>query len=125
LHSSKVGGHFYEGDTRKTAIPKAWTAIEVLIVVVLFLIGTIQALTGSKGFVTVEVDDQHLRVSGTYGSPVFLKLDTIADVQLVDSFDFGPCIDGETTGNTVSGTYSCEEYGIYTVHAYTSDPYIS
>ena len=108
----------------KTAVLKRGRLVAVLIVVALFVIGTVQTLTGSKGFVTAEVDDQRLGVCGTYGSPVFLELETISDVQLADSFDFGVCIDGEETGNTVSGTYSCEEYGEYAAHTYTSGPYI-
>ena len=98
--------------------------VTVLIVAALFLIGLVQTLTGAKGVVTTEINDQYLGVCGTYGSPVFLKLDTITDVQLAESFDFGGCVDGEETGNTVSGTYSCEEYGTYTAHAYTTGPYI-
>lgn len=98
--------------------------LTILIVAALFLIGIIQTLTGAKGVVTTEINDQYLGVCGTYGSPVFLALDTISDVQLVDTFDFGTCIEGEETGNTVSGTYSCEEYDQYTAHAYTEDPYI-
>lgn len=95
-----------------------------VIVAALFLIGAIQALTGTKGFVTAEVNDQYLGVDGTYGDPVFLELASISQLQLVDPFDFGDCIEGEETHNTVSGTYSCPSYGEYTVHAYTGKPCI-
>lgn len=95
--------------------------VATIIIVALFLIGIIQALTGSRGFVTTEINDQYLGVDGTYGDPVFLELASISDVQLVDTFDFGTCIEGEETKNTVSGTYSCNEYGTYTVHAYINE----
>lgn len=95
-----------------------------IIIVILFLIGTAQVLTGSRGFVTAEINEQYLGVDGTYGDPVFLELASISDVQFVDSFDFGTCIEGEETKNTVSGTYSCEQYSEYTAHAYTNEPCI-
>ena len=96
----------------------------VIIIVLFFLIGTIQALTGSRGFVTTEINDQYLGVDGTYGDPVFLELTTISDVRLEETFDFGTCIEGEETKNTVSGTYSNDEFDSYTVHAYLKEPCI-
>ena len=109
---------------RKVSALKRGRLVTVLIVAALFVIGTVQTLTGSKGAVTTEINDEYLGVCGTYGSPVFVKLDTITDVRLAESFDFSGRVDGEETGNTVSGTYSCEEYGTYTAHAYTESPYI-
>lgn len=107
---------------QQTQIPQArGRKLATVIIAALFLIGIIQVLTGSRGFVTTEINDQHLGVDGTYGDPVFLELASISDVQLVDSFDFGTCIEGEETKNTVSGTYSCKEYGTYTVHAYIDE----
>lgn len=113
-----------EKRTEQPAPKKRGRLLSWLIVAALFLIGIVQALTGSKGYVTTEINDTHLGVSGTYGDAVFVALDTITEVQLVDSFAFGTCVEGEETGNTVSGTYSCDAYGEYTVHAYTDDPCI-
>lgn len=115
---NRVGVPLSEPQNNNTSQPKGrkWAAV---IIVALFLIGTVQALTGSKGFVTSEINDQYLGVDGTYGDPVFLELTTVSDVQLVDSFNFGTCIEGEETKNTVSGLYSNAEYESYTVHAYT------
>lgn len=96
----------------------------VIIIVIFFLIGTIQTLTGSRGFVTTEINDQYLGVDGTYGEPVFLELTAISEVLLVESFDFGACIEGEETKNTVSGIYSNGEFSSYTVHAYLKEPCI-
>lgn len=95
-----------------------------IIIVVLFLIGFLQVLTGSRGVVTTEINDLYLGVDGTYGDPVFLELAAISDVQLVEPFDFGTCIEGEETKNTVSGTYSSDEYGPFTAHAYINEPCI-
>ena len=96
----------------------------VIIIVLFFLIGTIQALTGSRGFVTTEINDQYLGVDGTYGDPTFLELTTISDVRLEENFDFGTCVEGEETKNTVSGIYSNDEFTSYTVHAYLKEPCI-
>lgn len=91
----------------------------IFVVIVLFAIGTYQTLSGSKGVVTAQVDAEHLGVCGTYGDAVFVKLTDIKDILLTDSFDFGTSIADASTGNTVSGLYSCTAYGQYTVHAYT------
>lgn len=90
----------------------------IFVVVVLFFIGTYQTLSGSKGIVTAQVDSEHLGVCGTYGDAVFIKLTDIKDILFTDSFDFGTSIADASTGNTVSGLYSCAAYGQYTVHAY-------
>ena len=91
----------------------------ILVVIVLFAVGMYQTLSGSKGVVTTQVDAEHLGVCGTYGDAVFVKLTDIQDILLTDSFDFGTSIADASTGNTVSGLYSCPAYGQYTVHAYT------
>lgn len=99
--------------------------VTILIVAILFGIGIIQVFTGDSGYVSASVDGQKLGVAGAYGDPVFVDLDSITGVTLVDSFDFGVCVEGGTAGKTVSGIYSCESFGQYTVHAYTSvDAYI-
>lgn len=95
-----------------------------LIIAALFLIGVIQVLTGSRGFVTTEINDRYLGVDGTFGSPVFWELASISEVRLVDSFAPGVCVEGEETKNTMSGTYCSEELGTYTVHAYLKGPHI-
>ena len=98
--------------------------LPTIIIAALFLIGTLQALTGSTGVITVAIDDRHLGVDGTYGDAVFVELEAISEIQYTEVFDFGTCVDGETTRNTISGTYSCDAYGEYTVHAYIDEPCI-
>lgn len=108
--------------TSKEAAPFAkGRKFATIIIVALFAIGIVQALTGSRGFVTTEINDQYLGVCGTYGDPMFLELSTITDVQLVDSFEFGTCLEGEETKNTVSGVYSCAQFEEYTAHAYLDE----
>lgn len=105
--------------TKKSVSPKKGQLLALLVMLALFAIGTYQALSGSKGFVNAEIDAEHLGVCGTYGEAFFVALCDIEDILLTDSFDFGTCIAGEETGNTVSGLYSCAAYDQYTVHAYT------
>ena len=122
---SRITAKLSSAENPESTIPKAkGRKFATVIIVILFLIGTVQVLTGSKGFVTTEINDLHLGVDGTYGDPVFLELATIADVQLVESFDFGTRIEGEETKNTVSGIYSNNEYDRYTLHAYIDEPCI-
>lgn len=112
-------------ETTKLRFPvRRGQMVSFVILVVLFLIGTLQSLTGSRGSVSSQVYEQDLGVSGTYGTAVFVDLSTVTDVQLLENFDFGTCVDGEETGNTVSGTYSREDFGEYTVHAYKEKPCI-
>ena len=96
--------------------------LTILIVAALFAIGTVQTLSGSRGYITTAMDEVHLGVCGTYGGTLFVELDTITDVQLVDALSFGTRIEGAETGNTVSGIYTNEAFGSYWVHAYTDVP---
>lgn len=107
------------GSAPKSDFLKKGRMFTLFLVIALFAVGTYQALSGLKGFVTAEVDGAHLGVCGTYGEAVFVELTDIEEVLLTDSFDFGTCIEGESTGNTISGLYSCAAYEHYTVHAYT------
>lgn len=107
-----------EGAEQKR-LPGQGRRIGLIIVIALFIIGTIQALSGRSGTVSTEVNDEYLGVAGTYGDASFVKLSEVTDIQLVESFDFGTCVEGEETGNTVSGIYSNELFEQYTTHAYT------
>lgn len=102
--------------------PNRGRLLTVLIVAALFAIGAFQTLNGSRGYVTTAIDQAHLGVCGTYGDTVFVELAAIMDVQLVDSFSVGTCVEGKETANTVSGLYTNAAFGQYTVHAYTDVP---
>lgn len=100
--------------------PRKGRRIAFLAIAVLFIIGIVQVLSGNSGFVTAETDGTRLGVCGTYGDAVFLDLDDITDVYLADPFDYGTCVEGEQVGKTVSGVYTSDALGQYTVHAYTN-----
>lgn len=68
------------------------------------------------------MDDVNLGVCGTYGEPTFVALDTIAEVLPTDLLPSGTCLEGEQTGNTISGVYTNETSGKYMVHAYPDVP---
>ncbi|MGN0977750.1 MAG: hypothetical protein ACI4PH_06815, partial [Faecousia sp.] len=76
----------------------------------------------ARGYVTVAMDQAHLGVCGTYGETTLVALDTITEVRLTDSLPDGTCLEGEQTGNTISGIYTNEALGTYTVHAYSEVP---
>ena len=97
----------------------------IIILLILFIIGTVQALSGRTGSVIAQVDDNMLGVVGSYGDPVFVRLDEITRLELVDAVNFGRCLEGEEKSNTMSGLYENGEFGTYTLHVYTScSPYI-
>lgn len=102
--------------------PTRGRLLTILIVAALFAIGAFQILSGSRGYITTAMDDTHLGVCGTYGDTVFVELAAITDVQLADSLSYGTCIEGKETQNTVSGIYTNEALGQYTMHAYTDVP---
>lgn len=96
-----------------------------IIVIALLVFGTVRALSGQSGTVTVQVNDTMLGVLGTYGDPEFIQLSEINDYQMVETVDYGTCVEGEEKENTMSGRYSNAEYGEYTLHVYSDKaPYI-
>ena len=96
--------------------------VTVLIVAALFAVGAWQTLSGARGYVTVAMDQAHLGVCGTNGETTLVALDAITEVRLTDSLPSGTCLEGKQTGNTVSGVYSNETLGTYTMHAYSDVP---
>lgn len=87
-------------------------------VLLLFAIGTILSLSGRQGSVTSQVDTEKLGVMGTYGETIFVMLEDITDVQLVDELDFGTAVDAVESGNTMCGTYENDAYGTYELRVY-------
>lgn len=67
----------------------------IIILLILFIIGTVQTLSGRTGSVIAQVDDNMLGVVGSYGDPVFVRLDEITRLELVDAVSFGRCLEGE------------------------------
>ena len=99
--------------------------ITTLIFILILFFGSLFALRGNSGAVTVQVNDTMLGVIGTYGSATFIPLEEIEALQLIERLDVGTQVEGETTNDTHSGRYSNREYGEYTLHIYTDKaPYI-
>lgn len=95
------------------------------VVLILFVIGTVLSLSGRQGSVVAQVDIEKLGVMGTYGETIFVSLNDITDVQLVEELDFGAAVDAEERGNTMCGTYENDVYGTYALRVYTKkSPYI-
>lgn len=93
--------------------------------IALLIFGTVRALSGQSGTVTVQVNETMLGVLGTYGNAEFIPLSEINEYQLTETVDYGTCIEGEEKDNTMSGRYSNAEYGEYLLHVYTDRaPYI-
>ena len=93
----------------------------VIIIVLIFLFGTLRALSGQYGSVTAQVDEEKLGVLGSSGDTVFIFLDDITQVQLVDELVIGSAVDAEETKNTMCGQYENEAYGTYTLLIYTRE----
>ena len=97
----------------------------LIILLILFIIGTVQALSGRTGSVTAQLDSSMLGVVGSYGDAVFVPFDEITRLELADTVSFGRCLEGEEKSNTMSGLYENDPFGRYTLHVYTSgSPYI-
>lgn len=92
----------------------------IIILLILFILGTVQALSGRTGSITAQTDGNMLGVVGSYGDPVFVQRDEITHLELVNAVDFGRCLEGEEKNNTLSGLYENDAFGAYTLHVYTS-----
>lgn len=114
--SEKKTGGFFAGRSRQYTI---------VILLAIFVIGTILALSGQSGSVMAEMDSNLLGVRGTFGDTVFVRLAEITQVRLADEIDFGRMLEGDETKNTLSGRYENDAFGTYTLHVYPArTPYI-
>lgn len=110
--SSQNNFGFFSGKARRYTL---------IIMVLIFLFGTIRALSGQQGSVTAQVDDEKLGVLGSYGDAIFVYMEDITRVQLVDELTIGTAVDAQETKNTMCGLYENETYGTYTLHIYTKE----
>lgn len=114
--SEKKKSGFFSGRTR---------SFTILLLIAIFVFGTIQALSGRSGSVTAQMDSAMLGVLGSLEQPTFVSLDEITQVRLADTVSFGECVAAEETQNTLSGLYKNDAFGVYTLYVYTkSGPYI-
>ena len=99
--------------------------LTVLLLIAIFVFGTIQAVSDRSGSVTAEVGSNMLGVLGSYGETVFVQREEITQVRLADELDFGRMLEGEETKTTLSGRYENDVFGAYTLHVYPEKaPYI-
>lgn len=116
-------GRFSEQNYHSQIKRNRW--ITTLIFILILFFGSLLAIRGNSGSVTVQVNDTMLGVLGSYGDASFIPLEEIEELQLIENLDVGIQIEGETTDNTHSGTYQNEEFGEYILHIYTDkSPYI-
>ncbi len=109
-----------ESDYKNNAGPFAGKARRgtLVFVVLLFVIGTVLSMTGKTGAVTAQVDSRLLGVAASYGETLFIELESIKQVELVEEVDFGAAVDAEESGNTMCGTYKNDAYGEYQLRVY-------
>lgn len=115
--SAEYDSGSFVGRSRKTSI---------LILLLVFAVGTALTLSGRQGAVTAQVDGEKLGVVGNYGEPVFVPLEEIIDVQLLEELERGEAVDAAESGNTLCGRYRNEAYGEYELRIYTrGGPYVA
>lgn len=99
--------------------------VTICIFILIFLFGTAQAIYGKGGTITVQTDAQKLGVLGTSQGPSFVPFSDVTELQLLDGLEFGTCLEGDETANTLSGIYENDLLGTYVLHVYKEkSPYI-
>lgn len=93
-----------------------WNLILVLLVIVGF--GVFYAMRGSTA-PSYELDGERFVLLGPEEFATEVRLDQIADMQLLDSFQPETCISGGTTGGCAYGTWENAELGRYQLCALT------
>lgn len=95
---------------------KTISALLMVVIIVIILVMNM----GSGGAVAYEMDDSKLAVACLNRSPVFVPFETITSVSLVDTFPMDKTIEANSWDNGWCGTYENEEYGRFTLFAYSS-----
>lgn len=93
------------------------TVSALLMVVILIVILALQL--GSGGSIAYEMDDTQLAVACMDRKPVFIPFDSITDVELVETFSMDRTIEAAPWDSGWCGTYENEEYGTFTLYAYS------
>ena len=87
----------------------------VMIVVIILVINM-----GSGGSIAYEMDDTKLAVVCLNRGPVFVAYDAITGVSLADTFRMDRTVEAEQWDDGWCGIYENEEYGRFTLFAYSS-----
>lgn len=101
---------FFATHTGKTVSALLMVAIVILIL----------AIGYGSGSVAYEMDSVQLAVVGLDQAPIFVPYDTITDVELVETFRMDKTVDAADWDSGWCGTYENEDYGTFTLCAYSS-----
>lgn len=96
----------------------AGKVISALIMVVVIII--IMAMQAGGGSAAYEMDDTQLAVACLDRLPVFIPYDTITNVQVAETFAMDRTIESTDWNSGWCGTYENEEYGEFTLYAYST-----
>ena len=102
---------FFATHTGKTV-----SALLMVVIVVIILVVNM----GNGGSIAYEMDEANLAVVCLNRSPVFVAYDAVTKVSLVDTFKMDKTVEANSWGDGWCGTYENEEYGRFTLFAYSS-----
>ena len=116
---SFVYAHKHKNDDTYNVVPlpksKA-TAASIVIVCVILIGAAVLMLTGN---VKVQYGDTDFTIEATYTSDLTVKYDTVDTIEYRETFDKGQRIYGFGSARLSTGTFQNDEFGTYTLYAYT------
>lgn len=78
------------------------------------------SLSSKSGAITFQMNEEMLGITCLKQNPVFIPYADITKVELTDSFSMGEKRDALDWDSGWCGSYENEEYGIYTIYAYSN-----
>lgn len=95
---------------------KTISALLLVVIVVIILVINV----GNGGSVAYEIDDSNLAVVCLNRGPVFVSIETITGISMVDTFRMDRTVEANSWDDGWCGTYENDEYGQFTLFAYSS-----
>ncbi|MBD5393165.1 MAG: hypothetical protein HDR71_02615 [Lachnospiraceae bacterium] len=99
---------------------KRGRGISALIMVAVITVVLALSLSENSGAVTYQINDEMLGITCLDKPPLFIYYEDILQIELVDSLDLGEAIDIADWDSGWCGTYKNDDYGVYTLFAYSS-----
>lgn len=93
-------------------------AVSALIMLVIIL-AIIALQMGNSGSIAYEMDDVQMAVVCMDRGATFIPYEDITQVELISSFNMGAFIESQEWDSGWCGTYENEDYGEYTLYAYS------
>lgn len=93
--------------------------LSLLLLFVIVAVVMVYQFSGTSGAVTYEMDDRMLGVVCKDYPAVLIAYSDIAEIATVDTFDMGNPVDTTEWDSGWCGTFENQEYGVYTLFAYT------